>query len=149
MLSLLGRELSAPLARRALAGRNLHVAVVESDIIGGGATAAGMGHVVVMDDSAAQFALTRYSRQLWGELFEILPADCECEACGTLWAAADAEEMDAVFTKKKAYEQAGVRAEVLDAAAIKDAEPHLRPGMAGGLPCRTTAWSIRPASPAG
>jgi len=129
----LGAGIVGAACARALAGKKQRVAVVERDIIGGGATAAGMGHVVVMDDSAAQFALTRYSRQLWSELFEVLPADCECEACGTLWAAADAEEMDAVFVKKRSYEQAGVRAEVLDAAAIKDAEPHLRPGMAGGL----------------
>ena len=33
-----------------------------------GATAAGMGHIVVMDDSEAQFALTRYSQTLWDEL---------------------------------------------------------------------------------
>ena len=37
-------------------------------MIGGGATAAGMGHLVVMDDSEAQFALTRYSQTLWEEI---------------------------------------------------------------------------------
>ena len=46
----------------------LRVLVVEGSIIGGGATAAGMGHLVVMDDSEAQFALTHYSRNLWDEL---------------------------------------------------------------------------------
>ena len=129
----LGAGIVGAACARALAERSLRVAVVESDMIGGGASAAGMGHVVVMDDSAVQFALTRYSRQLWGEFLESLPADCEYEACGTLWAAADAEEIEAVFTKKQSYEQGGIRAEVLDSTAIKDAEPHLRPGMAGGL----------------
>ena len=38
----------------------LTVAVVEPTEIGGGATAAGMGHLAVMDDSPAQFALTSY-----------------------------------------------------------------------------------------
>ncbi|HEX3132991.1 MAG TPA: FAD-dependent oxidoreductase, partial [Planctomycetota bacterium] len=33
-----------------------------------GATAAGMGHLVVMDDSPAQFALTRSGVLLWREL---------------------------------------------------------------------------------
>ena len=47
------------------AGSGMKVALVDGDCIGGGATAAGMGHVVVMDDSEAQFALTRYSQQLW------------------------------------------------------------------------------------
>lgn len=37
----------------------LSVAIVEARLVGGGATAAGMGHLVVMDDSEAQFALTR------------------------------------------------------------------------------------------
>ena len=46
----------------------LRVAIVEARMIGGGATAAGMGHLVVMDDSEAQFALTRYSQTLWEEI---------------------------------------------------------------------------------
>ena len=51
-----------------LARRGMQVAVVDREIVGSGATAAGMGHIVVMDDSDAQFALTRYSQQLWQEL---------------------------------------------------------------------------------
>src|SRR4051794_29294126 len=47
------------------AAAGLTVAVVEPGPIGGGATAAGMGHIVVMDDSPAQLALTHYSRALW------------------------------------------------------------------------------------
>ena len=54
--------------RDELARRGLRVVVVDRDIVGSGATAAGMGHIVVMDDSDAQFALTRYSQQLWQEL---------------------------------------------------------------------------------
>src|SRR5499427_7075680 len=75
---------------------DLRVAVVERDIIGGGATAAGMGHIVVMDDSEPQFALTGYSRRLWQELRPELPDDVEYEQCGTIWVAADDEEMDEV-----------------------------------------------------
>jgi len=41
------------------ARRGLRVVVIGEDIVGSGATAAGMGHIVVMDDSDAQFALTR------------------------------------------------------------------------------------------
>ena len=39
----------------------LTVAIVEPSEIGGGATAAGMGHLAVMDDSPAQFALPKIS----------------------------------------------------------------------------------------
>jgi D-hydroxyproline dehydrogenase subunit beta len=118
---------------RALAREKLRVALIDAGVVGGGATAAGMGHVVVMDDSEAQFALTRYSRKLWGEIAGELPEDCEYHPCGTLWVAADEEEMAAVRNKERAYREHGVAIEVLDAAGLAEAEPHLRPGLAGGL----------------
>lgn len=111
----------------------LKVLVLDRNTIGSGTTAAGMGHIVVMDDSEAQFALTHYSRQLWLELRPQLPADVEYELCGTLWVAADDEEMAEVHRKHKYYTERGVRVEVLDAAAVAKTEPNLRAGMAGGL----------------
>ena len=69
-----------------------------------------------MDDSEAQFALTKFSRQLWQELVPELPADVEYDPCGTLWVAADTEEMAEVHRKQKYYTERGVRVEVLDAA---------------------------------
>ena len=116
-----------------LARRGLRVAVVDRDIIGGGATAAGMGHIVVMDDSDAQFALTRYSQELWQELRPELPDDVEYEQCGTIWVAADEEEMLEVRRKRDYYGKRGVPTEVLDPQALQTLEPNLRPGMAGGL----------------
>lgn len=121
------------------ASRGLRTAVVEASGIGGGATAAGMGHIVVMDDSQAQLALTRYSQRLWHELAERLPADVEWDACGTLWVAADAEEMEEVGRKQSMYAAAGLATEVLDAAALAEAEPQLRRGMAGALLVRSDA----------
>jgi glycine/D-amino acid oxidase-like deaminating enzyme len=111
----------------------LKVLVLDRGPIAGGTTAAGMGHIVVMDDSEAQFALTHYSRQLWLQLRPQLPDDVEYEVCGTLWVAADEEEMAEVQRKKEYYTDRGVRVEVLDAAGVGKAEPNLRPGMAGGL----------------
>jgi glycine/D-amino acid oxidase-like deaminating enzyme len=116
-----------------LARRGLRVAVVDRDIVGGGATAAGMGHIVVMDDSEAQFALTRYSQRLWQELRTELPDDVEYEQCGTIWVAADEEEMIEVRRKREYYGKRGVPTEVLDAQALQSLEPNLRAGMAGGL----------------
>src|SRR4051812_29388991 len=52
-----------------LAEAGLRVAICEQNgYAGGGATAAGMGHLAIMDDSDAQFALTSYSQSLWREL---------------------------------------------------------------------------------
>lgn len=111
----------------------LKVLVLDRGSIGGGTTAAGMGHIVVMDDSEAQFALTSFSRQLWLERRAQLPSDVELEVCGTLWVAADDEEMGEVLRKQRYYEERGIRVEVLDGATVRKAEPNLRPGMAGGL----------------
>jgi len=117
----------------ALAERGLRVVVVDYGVVGSGATAAGMGHIVVMDDSDAQFALTNYSQRLWRELRPELPEDVEYEQSGTIWVAADAEEMAEVFRKRDYYQRRGVSVEVLDANQLKEAEPTLRDGMMGGL----------------
>ena len=111
----------------------LRVVVIDRSVIGGGATAAGMGHIVVMDDSEAQFALTNYSQQLWREIAPDLPGDIEYEECGTMWVAADEEEMAEVRRKQNFYETRGVPVEVLDDAGLAAAEPNLRKDMAGGL----------------
>jgi glycine/D-amino acid oxidase-like deaminating enzyme len=111
----------------------LRTLVLDRGPIGGGTTAAGMGHLVVMDDSEAQFALTSFSRRLWQELRPQFPADVEFDACGTLWVAADDEEIVEVRRKQEFYERRGVRVEVLDARGVAKAEPNLRPGLAGGL----------------
>ena len=125
---IVGAACAAECAREGLA-----VAVVEARMIGGGATAAGMGHLVVMDDSEAQFALTRYSQILWDEIKRELPREVEYETCGTIWVATDDEELAEVKRKEKFYTERGVAVEVLDARALEEAEPNLRKGLAGGL----------------
>lgn len=113
--------------------RGLRVAVVDREMIGGGATAAGMGHIVVMDDSDAQFTLTRYSQQLWQQLRPELPDDVEYERCGTIWVAADEEELAEVGRKSDYCQKRSVPTEVLDAHRLSELEPKLRGGLAGGL----------------
>ncbi|MBN3758144.1 FAD-binding oxidoreductase [Paraburkholderia sp. Tr-20389] len=116
-----------------LAARGLSVTVLEARGIGGGATAAGMGHIVVMNDSPAEFALSRYSRDLWLELAPQLGTRDAFSRCGTLWVAADAEELDAARSMQAAFVAQGVAAELLDERALYEGEPSLAPGMAGGL----------------
>ncbi|MBV9406473.1 MAG: FAD-binding oxidoreductase [Acidobacteriaceae bacterium] len=117
-----------------LARAGLRVAVCEaSGTVGGGATAAGMGHLAVMDDSDAQFALTSYSQALWRELAEEIPRDAEYLACGSLWVAADEEELAEVKHKHCFYTKCGIPVEILDARQLAEAEPNLRSGLAGAL----------------
>jgi len=115
------------------AGRKMRVALVDLSTVGGGATAAGMGHIVVMDDSDAQFALTRYSQQLWRELRSELPDDVEYVECGTIWVASNEEELEEVHRKQALYTEREVPVEVLGAGELEKIEPNLRKGMAGGL----------------
>jgi D-hydroxyproline dehydrogenase subunit beta len=115
------------------AAQGMRVAIVDREMVGGGTTAAGMGHIVVMDDSDAQFALTRYSQELWQRLRPQLSPHVEYEQCGTIWVAADDQEMQEVRRKQTHYRSRGVAAEVLDPQALEHCEPNLRRGMAGAL----------------
>jgi D-hydroxyproline dehydrogenase subunit beta len=139
---------------RECASRGLRTAVVDAGGIGGGATAAGMGHIVVMDDSPAQLALTSYSQRLWRELSAELPADVEYEECGTLWIADDDIEVSEIARKQSLYAASGVNTEILDAQALAEAEPNLRYPLAGALrvpsdavlyPPRAAAYLLREA----
>jgi len=113
--------------------RGLRVALVERDVFGSGATAAGMGHIVVMDDSEAQFALTRYSQQLWQRLAPRLPASAEYEQRGTLWIAADWEEMEAAEQKHAWYSARSVPCRLVTSGELARMEPNLAGGFVGAL----------------
>lgn len=116
-----------------LASRGLQVEVIDAQGIGGGATAAGMGHIVVMNDSPAEFALSAYSRDLWLELAPQLRARDAFSRCGTIWVAADDEERDAALAMHDAFAAQGIATQWLDRAALRACEPALAPDMVGGL----------------
>jgi glycine/D-amino acid oxidase-like deaminating enzyme len=116
-----------------LAKAGVQVRVLEAGFPGGGTTAAGMGHIVVMDDSPAQLALTLRSRALLEGLEPFLDPRCELDPCGTLWVAEDQDQMEKVYEKWHLLNRLGVAAEVLDPQALAEAEPQLRPGLAGAL----------------
>ena len=113
------------------ARRGLRVCVLDN--ASGGATGAGMGHLVAMDDNAAELALSHYSIGLWNQLREQLPAACAYRNCGTLWLAADAAEMDLARSKQRTLAEQGVAGELLDADQLAALEPMLRKGLGGAL----------------
>lgn len=117
----------------ALAGDGMRVAILESEFPGAGATAAGMGHIVAMDDSEAQLALTAYSNRLWKERAASLPPECEMDACGTLWIAEDAAERFGLEEKRERYARHGIASEVVTPDELARLEPNLRPGLGGAL----------------
>ncbi len=140
--------------RAAASGRR--VAIVEAEVVGGGATAASMGHLVVMDDDPAELALSHYSITLWQDLAGL--AEAEFSRCGTLWVAASDAELRMVPDKIARLAAAGIRAEAVDAAGLRALEPHLAADLAGGMrvadeavvyPPRVAAWLAGRATAAG
>lgn len=109
----------------------LRVAVVEPGPVGGGATAAAMGHLVAMDDDPAELALSRYSLGLW-ERFADLP-EAEFSRCGTLWLARETQEFAGVEAKIARLAAAGVRARRIEADELYRMEPALVSGLCGGM----------------
>lgn len=116
-----------------LARDGLSVTVLDSGFAAGGTTAAGMGHLVVMDDSPEQLALTAFSRRLWADVAPELGTRAEFDPCGTLWIAEDEGQLEAVEAKKMLYARAGIASEIVDARQLTEAEPHLRRGLVGAL----------------
>ncbi|MGY0634306.1 NAD(P)/FAD-dependent oxidoreductase [Luteimonas sp. A478] len=127
----------------------LSVAIVEHSALGGGSTAASMGHLVAMDDEPSEFALCRYSLELWNSHGSLEVA--EYRRCGTLWVAAGEQDAEAIPPKLARLEAAGVRAQTVTGPQLRELEPELAPGMAGGLlvpdesivyPPRAVQWML-------
>jgi glycine/D-amino acid oxidase-like deaminating enzyme len=109
------------------------VTVIERSFVAAGATSAAMGHLVVMDDSPAQLALTAHGVRLWRALRDSLPTELEWLSSGTLWIAEDDAQLEAAAAKRDVYRDAGVAAELLDGRQLAEAEAELRSGLAGAL----------------
>ena len=114
-----------------LAREGYRVSVV--DDCRAGATAAGMGHLVCMDDNPAELALSAYSLRLWREVTGRMPQACAWRGCGTLWLAEQANEMAIAEQKRARLAEQGVAAELLTAEQVAAMEPMLRQRLAGGL----------------
>jgi D-hydroxyproline dehydrogenase subunit beta len=107
------------------------VVLFEPGIPAGGATAAGMGHVLHLEDSPEQLAFTARGVALWRA--EALPGPCAREERGTLWLAGDAAELEEARATADRWVRRGLGAEVLDAGQLRAAEPSLRPDLAGAM----------------
>ncbi|MCE4072764.1 MULTISPECIES: NAD(P)/FAD-dependent oxidoreductase [Pseudomonas] len=115
----------------ALARRGLDVLVLDARLPG--ATAVGMGHLLVLDDNAAELALSNYSLQRWREWGQDMPAECAYRSNGTMWLAANGEEMAEAERKFAVLREHGVAARLLNSAELQQEEPELRSDLHGGL----------------
>lgn len=142
---------------QALARRGLDVLVLDAGLPN--ATAAGMGHLLVLDDNPAELALSQYSVQRWREHAPDLPEGCAYRNNGTLWIAANAEEMAVAETKYHNLRAHGIGCELLDGQALHEREPQLREGLEGSAdgatafsmprPRRAGCWRPRASASAG
>ena len=117
----------------ALAEKGVSVTIIERDFPACGTTAAGMGHLVAMDDSPAQLALTARSLELWRDFLSGSPRTVELENTGTLWIAEDDAQLAGLKERQATYRAAGIVSEILDEKQLLAAEPNLRRGLPGAL----------------
>ncbi|MGW9434255.1 FAD-dependent oxidoreductase, partial [Streptomyces decoyicus] len=112
----------------------LSVAVVDRGPVAGGTTGAGEGNLLVSDkEPGPELDLALLSTRLWRELAAELPPEIEYETKGGLVVASDEPGMASLRTFRAAQGRAGVQSTCLSADRLRDAEPHLAQGLAGGV----------------
>jgi glycine/D-amino acid oxidase-like deaminating enzyme len=132
-VTIVGAGLIGAATALGLAEAGLSVALYDTEFPGSGSSGAAMGHLVTMDDSPAQLALTAHSCARWRVLGRTLPDDCEIDYCGTLWLATDPGELLGVRERIAAYATHGVRSEMMAEHQLREHEPNLCRGLAGAF----------------
>ncbi|MFC8220065.1 NAD(P)/FAD-dependent oxidoreductase [Streptomyces sp. NPDC057362] len=115
------------------ASAGMDVTVVDRGPVGAGTTSRGEGNVLLSDkEPGPELVLAQLSRTLWDEVGrELGPDSLELEAKGGLVVASTAEGLAALGEFAARQEAAGVRVEPVD--RVRDLEPHLAPGIPGGV----------------
>ncbi|MFD0022354.1 NAD(P)/FAD-dependent oxidoreductase [Streptomyces sp. NPDC058382] len=137
----------------------LSVAVVDRGPVAGGTTGAGEGNLLVSDKPPGpELALALLSVSLWRELAQVLPEEIEFEEKGGLVVAADESSLATLTATAAGQSEAGVRTTSIAPHELSGVEPHLAPGLAGGVlypqdsqvqPALSAAHLIRAAREAG
>ncbi|GGV43099.1 NAD(P)/FAD-dependent oxidoreductase [Streptomyces griseoflavus] len=111
----------------------LDVTVVDRGAVGSGTTSRGEGNILLSDkEPGPELDLARLSRALWDEVGEELgPDSFELDRKGGLVVASTTEGLAALGGFAARQEAAGVRVEPV--GEVRDVEPHLAPGLPGGI----------------
>ncbi|MEU4493414.1 FAD-binding oxidoreductase [Streptomyces sp. NBC_00210] len=111
----------------------LSVTVIDRGPVAGGSTGAGEGNLLVSDkEPGPELELALLSTGLWRELAELLP-QIEYEPKGGLVVASGEAGMRALRDFAARQEKAGVQSEEVPGDRLKDLEPQLATGLAGGF----------------
>ncbi len=112
----------------------LDVVVVDRGPVAGGTTGAGEGNLLVSDkEPGPELELALLSGRLWTGLAGELGDRIEYEPKGGVVVAADPEGLAALERFAAGQRAAGVTAENVGADQLHELEPHLAPGLAGGV----------------
>lgn len=112
----------------------LSVTVVDRGPVAGGTSGAGEGNILVSDrPPGPELDLGLLSVRLWRELAADLGAEIEYEPKGGLVVAEGPTGRAALGEFAARQRAAGVRAIPVPADGLADHEPHLAPGLAGGM----------------
>ncbi|MFB7908976.1 NAD(P)/FAD-dependent oxidoreductase [Kitasatospora sp. NPDC056076] len=111
----------------------LAVAVVDRGPVAGGTTGAGEGNLLVSDkEPGPELDLALLSTRLWRELAEQLGPAVEYEPKGGVVVSSTEAGQQALRAFAAGQAAAGVSAEEVPAERLRELEPHLAPGLAGG-----------------
>jgi len=117
-----------------LARAGLKVAVIERGAVAAGTTGAGEGNILVSDkEPGPELELAQLSVRLWRRLGDELGPDAELEPKGGLVVAAGPEERRQLDDFAAAQAAAGVKVRTVGHAGLRDLEPYLADGLAGGV----------------
>lgn len=112
----------------------LDVALVDRGPVAGGTTGAGEGNLLVSDkEPGPELELALLSARLWTELADTLEPDIEYEPKGGLVVASEPGALASLEKFATGQRDAGVDALSVDAERLHTLEPHLAPGLAGGV----------------
>ncbi|MEU6769906.1 FAD-binding oxidoreductase [Streptomyces sp. NPDC046759] len=112
----------------------LDVRVVDRGPVAGGTTGAGEGNLLVSDkEPGPELELALLSARLWARLGDELGPQAEYEPKGGLVVASAPETLTALQAFADAQRTAGVAADPVTADRLRELEPHLATGMAGGV----------------
>ncbi|MEV8593956.1 FAD-binding oxidoreductase [Streptomyces sp. NPDC052012] len=112
----------------------LDVIVVDRGPVAGGTTGAGEGNLLVSDKAPGpELELALLSLRLWSELAEEAGQEIEYDPKGGLVVAGTPAALHGLERFAAAQRAAGVRADPVPADRLAALEPHLAPGLAGGV----------------